>query len=326
MKSKFTYEIKRAEVLDFIERLRLSYKAITKKKDKEAFRKMFNVFLPDGQVLSSENFVEAAELLFATLGSYTYFPGVKNAGDDKKFPAPCRYEMLIPIRQPKSTSVVSLIVPEGLNIGESTVAFVFEFPPHFSRTKGLKDAAPLFSKVSDKNARPILKALTRHLLDHKGAVLNDSNFPHTFGVSFTLKDEPFIRLPCYSVPLQINYERVSAAIGDFWVPTRIDELLKQIIDCDPNQTELVFSRKPLTDEDRAICAALLCWPTWQMARLSDIEQLEHLQELLALSNFKRFTESSAKLKTANRLRNACITAIRDHWETVYFRKVHSPVV
>ena len=155
------------------------------------------------KVALGEVFVNAFELF-----GIFYEPFYK-CGSEDAFPSVCRYEVLIPFDQATSAYFNYWIVPQGADYGQKIISFRHVL---FNLMSDYHEAvfAPLRS-VSKFNANHV-KTIYDKCFDFKET---SKDYIPLGGVITLNKGRPWLRLPCYNIPMQCVCEMLAAEYGGF---------------------------------------------------------------------------------------------------------------
>jgi len=204
-----------------------------------------------------------------------------------KHPANCRYDVLIPLRQRNTKLIQYLVVPKGAKAGDTFVCVLSAFPGPINLPRLGAILKPLGDRLLQEGVKPNLENIVPRKLpvqtveallsnfdlkrfgkDQLAAELGDVRLFYTI---VTLEEEPFIRMPCYNVPLQCAYEMAHADLGRYLQsPAHLFKLrkskfqLKQV-----TVNKITIKRNP---PDMDMFKTMLLWPAMEGLHLSAEEK------------------------------------------------------
>jgi hypothetical protein len=238
--------------------------------------------------------------------------------DAPTYDSDCAYEILIPYRQHKSKYIQYVVVPRGTKVGD-TVLCVASFT---AGTIRLPSTEAMFKPVSDRiravgaSEEPNLDSLipikpddstVKKLLENlevnsetKSKIKDEMGDARLGYFVLKIMNEPFIRLPCYNVPLQCAYKMGHSDLGKIVEsPAHLAKWEKgnrQAMQVTVKRNTL---RRKLPDMD--IFYALLLWPTLEGLRLTSEEKMKFLIRTCSADGIQcRYSEKSkSELFTRN---------------------------
>ena len=122
-----------------------------------------------------------------------------------------------------------------------------------------------------------------------------------------LTDEPYIRLPCYNIPLQCLYEMANDDVGNFkYHPVVNWEEFKN-----GEELTIPLKRKPINP---TIYWAIEFWPNWDLLHLTDAERLEFLIEFMKCKD-QVCQYDIKEITDEYNLKEACLRLFKKHLAT-----------